>query len=173
MAEYTYENIIINPNKEGIESLIGKEVFFNSIPCLCLDAANEKSTVSLGILVGIYKDSVNPFVVERNDTTFAYPCIIEKKEEPKPEYRPFNNSYEFINRYFCLNTDNKEHLLQLLGVSAVWLKCKNDDIMCLVTEIWPDGVVLGIDRKTTSWKELLEDYVFLEGTPCGRLMENT
>ena len=51
MAEYTYDNILINPSKEGIESLIGKEVYFHNNPCLCLDAANENSTVNLGIIL--------------------------------------------------------------------------------------------------------------------------
>ena len=50
MAEYSYDSIIIDPSKEGIESLIGKEVYFHKNPCLCLDAANENSTVNLGIL---------------------------------------------------------------------------------------------------------------------------
>ena len=37
MAEYTCSNIIIDPTKEGIESLIGKEVYFHNNPSLCLE----------------------------------------------------------------------------------------------------------------------------------------
>ena len=48
---YTYDNIIINPTKEGLESLVGKEVYFHNNPILCLENANEKSTDSLGVLV--------------------------------------------------------------------------------------------------------------------------
>ena len=38
MAEYSYDNIIVNPFKEGIESLIGKEVYFHNNPSLCLNS---------------------------------------------------------------------------------------------------------------------------------------
>ena len=167
---YTYDNIIINPTKEGLESLVGKEVYFHNNPCVCLRDANENITDNLGILLKICKDSIHPFVIKKESDSFAYPCIIEKKEEPKPEYQPFHNSREFISSFFCLDTD-KEPLLQLLEVSAIWLKCKNDEIMCQVTEIWNDGVALGIDQKITSWEELLEDYVFLDERPCGKKTE--
>ena len=169
---YTYDNIIISPTKEGIESLIGKEVYFETNPFLCLKAANEKLSSNLGILVEVYKDSIGPFRVKGKNGSYKYPCIIEKKEEPKPEYQPFHNSREFIGSFFCLDTD-KEPLLQLLEVSAIWLKCKNDDIMCQVTEIWNDGVALGIDQRITSWKELLDDYVFLDERPCGKKTEES
>ena len=169
---YTYDNLLNNPTKEGIESLIGKEVYFHESPSFCLWHANRKSTSNSGILVKIDKDSLDPFIIRKDDLAYSASCIIEKKEEPKPEYRPFNDSCEFINSYFGLDTDNKEHLLQLLGVSAIWLKSKTCDFMCQVTEIWNDGVILGNNQKTTSWEELLEDYVFLDEKPCGRLMEN-
>ena len=118
---YTYDNIIINPTKEGLESLVGKEVYFHNNPILCLENANEKSTDSLGVLVEVCKNSFAPFRVEQEHVVHAYTCIIEKKEEPKPEYQPFHNSREFISSFFCLDTD-KEPLLQLLEVSAIWLK---------------------------------------------------
>ena len=169
---YTYDNIIISPTKEGIESLIGKEVYSHANPTYCLEKANEGSADNLGVLVEV-DSSANPFHVKKiSGDTYAYPCIIEKTEEPKPEYRPFNGSCEFINSYFALDTDNREHLLQLLGVSAIWLRSKTCDFMCQVTEIWYDGVILGNNQKTTSWEELLEDYVFLDERPCGRLREN-
>lgn len=167
---YTYDNVIINPTREDLKSLIGKEVYFHANPTLCLEKANEGSTDHLGILAEI-TSGTNPFWVKKYGGDFhSYSCIIEKKEEPKPEYQPFHNSREFISSFFCLDTDKKP-LLQLLEVSAVWLKCKNDDIMCQVTEIWNDGVALGIDQKITSWEELLDDYVFLDERPCGKKTE--
>ena len=42
MNKYSYKNIIIDPTKEGIESLIGKEVYFRNNPSLCLENANGK-----------------------------------------------------------------------------------------------------------------------------------
>ena len=40
MEEYTYDNVIINPTQEDVESLIGKEVYFQDNPWLCLKCAN-------------------------------------------------------------------------------------------------------------------------------------
>ena len=80
MAEYTYSNIIIDPTKEGIESLIGKEVYFHNNPYLCLDYANKKSTDHLGVLAKIRKNSAVPFTIEQGNTVHEHTCIIVKKE---------------------------------------------------------------------------------------------
>ena len=86
MAEYTYDNILINPSKEGIESLIGKEVYFHNNPYLCLDYANKKSTDHLGVLAKIRKNSAVPFTIEQGNTVHEHTCIIVKKEEPYAEW---------------------------------------------------------------------------------------
>ena len=170
MTEYTYDNVLINPSKEGIESLIGKEVYCHENPCLCLKNANKKSTDFLGVLMKIHKDSNNPFCVKQNDGVYKYSCIIEKKEEPKPKYMPFKDMYEFVNRYFYLNTNDNEQSLQLLNMNAIWLRYNNNAIR-LVTDIWTDGVYLGSDRLKTKWEELFSKYTFLDGSPCGKEVE--
>ena len=181
---YTYSNIIIDPTKEGIESLIGKEVYFHNNPSLCLENANEKSTVSLGVLVEIHKDSITPFVVERNDTDLAYSCIIEKKEEPK-KYVPFENAREFINVYSCVEATSLKKEDYFLSSHGIWLKRKDKPHLLMVTEIYSFGVVISGDMNTTKkpndeyvtitettlWRELLRGYTFLDGSPCGKLME--
>ena len=48
------------------------------------------------------------------------------------------------------------------------MRNKNDDSMYMVIEIWNDGVVLGSDQIATPWKYLLDDYKFLDGSPCGK-----
>ena len=65
MNEYTYDNIVIDPTKEGMESLIGKEVYFHDNPSLCLKNANDKSPVMSGILVEICRVSINPFLIKK------------------------------------------------------------------------------------------------------------
>ena len=186
MSEYTYDSIIINPCKEGINSLTGKEVYFEAKPSLCLKAANEKSASNSGILVEIYKDSINPFCVKGKSGSYKYPCIIVKKEESKPEYIPFKNQEEFLSYYAwykdsLAKSSSVHHLSRLEGV---WLKGKHSTALCMVTEIWDEGVVLGdVKMKTiklecgkyltmngaTAWCELLKDYTFPDGTPCGSL----
>ena len=170
MNKYTYSNIIIDPTKEGIESLIGKEVYFHNNPSLCLDYANKKSTDHLGVLAKIRKNSAVPFTIKQGCTVNEYTCIIVKKEEPKPEYIPFQDGREFFNSYLSIESrlEKEDYFLSNHGI---WLMdCENGDYF-LVTEIWGDGVVLGSNQETTHWDDLLEDFIFLDGSPCGKLME--
>ena len=180
---YTYENIVIDPSKEGIESLIGKEVYCHENPYLCLKNANKKSTDFLGVLMKIHKDSNNPFCVKQNDGVYKYPCIIEKKEEPKPKpkYEPFDNVTEFLDAYRRVERLRLKDENFYLSVRGIWIKDTETDAYCMVTEIWDMGIVIGNKNITigettvfndiTSWEELLEDCTFLDGTPCGKLAE--
>ena len=99
MAEYTYGNIIIDPNKEGIEKLIGKEVYVGDIPGYCLEHAKEGDSYYLGTLIEIRKYNTCPFLVKHDGQNEVFSCIIEKKEEPKPKYVPFESKAEFIDAF--------------------------------------------------------------------------
>lgn len=188
MEEYTYDNIIINPTKEGIESLIGKEVYFHENPSICLERANKDSLFGSGILVKIRKDLANPFHVEQSNGVCVCPCIIPKKEL-KPEFVPFESQEEFLNYYAYHRDKLVESSLnhQLSSFGGVWLKGKKPNVLYMVIEIWDDGVVLGDTKMratnqwcgeyvkantATEWKELCENYTFLDGSPCGKLKEN-
>ena len=176
MEEYTYDNVIINPTQEDVESLIGKEVYFETNPFLCLKAANEKLSSNLGILVEVYKDSIGPFCVKGKSGSYKYPCIIEKKEEPKPEYIPFESVEEFLDTYFL----NKEKYTTgiLLKLEGIWLRENKIGALCMATEIWDEGLVIGdtkltisgtdVFNDTTNWDELFSKYRFVDGTPCGK-----
>lgn len=179
MGEYTYDNVIIDPHKEGIDSLIGKEVYFEAKPFLCLKAANEKLASNSGILVEVYKDSINPFCVKGKSGSYKYPCIIEKKEEPEPEFVPFASADEFLDEFDEANYSIAHGTLEnrVLEYGGIWLKSKKDDSLCMVAGIQNDGLVI-CDKKMTisdrveynvkmSWDEILADFVFLDGTPCG------
>ena len=180
MDKYTYSNLIIDPTKEGIESLIGKEVYCHDNPCLCLKNANKKSTDFLGVLMEIHKYNNVPFCVKQKYGVYKYTCIIEKKEEPKPKYVPFESIKEFITAYFK-SVVNSKCIQKTISSTGIWLK--HNDAFLLVVEIWDRGVVIGdgkmqtteIDEDeyitvhgVTKWKELLEDYTFLDGSPCGK-----
>ena len=179
MNEYTYSNIIIDPTKEGIENLIGEEVYFHNNPSLCLDYANKKSTDHLGVLVEIRKNSLVPFTIKQGHSVNEYSCIIEKKDDPKPEFIPFESADEFLDEYdnatYSVNSGALEN--KLLNYGGVWLKSKKDNSLCMVSGIWDKGLVI-CDKKMTisdsieynvkmSWAEILADFVFLDGTPCG------
>ena len=179
MSEYTYDNVIIDPHKEGVRSLIGKEVYFEAKPFLCLKAANEKLASNLGILVEVYKDSINPFCVKGKSGSYKYPCIIEKKEEPKPEFVPFKSADEFIDEYDNANYSISSGTLEnkLLNYGGVWLKSKKDNSLCMVAGVSNSGLVICDKERTSSepieynvkmsWVEILANFVFADGTPCG------
>ena len=178
MEEYTYDNIIINPTKEGIESLIGKEVYFHENPSICLERANKDSLFGSGILVKIRKDLANPFHVEQSNGVCVCPCIIPKKEL-KPEFIPFESADEFLDEYdeatYSVSSGTLEN--KLLNYGGIWLKSKKDDSLCMVAGICDDGLVICDKERTISdpieynvkmsWTEILADFVFLDGTPCG------
>lgn len=174
MNEYTYDNVIINPNTEGVESLIGKEVYFEAKPFLCLKAANEKLASNSGILVEVYKDSINPFCVKGKSGSYKYPCIIEKKEELEPEFVPFKSADEFLDEFDEANYSITHGTLEnrVLEYGGIWLKSKKDDSLCMAAGVQDDGLVI-CDKDTLeynvkmSWDEILADFVFLDGTPCG------
>ena len=183
MDEYTFENLIINPETPGLEDLIGKEVYFSDIPVYCIDRANKNYNVS--ILREVRENYAAPFFVETsNGCMLNYACIIPKKEEPKPEYVPFENAEEFLNAYYHNETENLDGVYHYLATRGIWLKDKSTEVpvYCMVTEVWDKGVIIS-DKKmsttgilvfnnTTSWSELYESFAFLDSSPCGKLMGN-
>ena len=185
MDEYTYDNIVIDPTKEGIESLIGREVYFHDNPSLCLKNANDKSPVMSGILAEICRVSINPFLIKKDDgIVHAYPCIIEKKEDTKPEYTPFKSKEEFSERYNIARGRIRPNSLKNNFLKyGMWLKERGteSDTYCLMTDIEKEGIDVGdkkvvIEESTTlnkfiPWQELYTRYAFLDGSPCGRLKE--
>ena len=169
MAEYTFENLIMNPETPGLESLIGKKVYSGTAPLDCLKRANKDYEV--GILREIRKDCLCPFLVEvPNGMIFNYVCIIPKKEEQKSKYVPFQDGQEFFNSYLSVESrlEKEDYFLSNHGI---WLKDKTSKAYYMVTKIWDIGVSVVDDSDETSWGELLKYYTFLDGTPCGKLVE--
>ena len=169
MAEYTYEDIIMDPEDPRLEGAIGKECYLSDFPKIVLDVARSNSTVDR--LKRIEKEKACPFVNEEEESNWA--VIILKKEEPKPEFMPFKNISEFLNAYRSVASWLGEQDLYLNN-RGIWLKDKDiDGVFYIVTEIWKDGVVLGSDQSTTKWDDLLCGYTFLDSTPCGRFVKES
>ena len=180
MAEYTYEDIIIDPTSEEAKNAIGEGCYFGSNPKTVLDFANCNEKKFLRVLECIKPEEDNPFY----DYNYGFPCIIPKKEEPKPKpkYVPFENITEFLDAYRnapgCLNEE-----AFYLSKNGIWLKQKEPKAYVMVTEIWDVGVVIGdnkfiideesICNNTTDWGELLKDFTFLDNSPCGKVVEET
>ena len=184
MTEYTYEDIIMDPEDPRLEGAIGKECYFSDYPKQLLNGARNNSPEYLDCLTDIRKEAACTFV-DKNGSGWI--LIIIKKEEPKPKYVPFESKWEFIESYMD-NRSNHEYLDQQIScLGGIWLKDKDrEGAYFMVTEIWKEGVVVsdikmkttkeGNDEyyttnETTEWKELLRDYTFLDGSPCGKEVE--
>ena len=175
MSEYTFADLIINPETPNLESLIGKEVYFNDVPTYCIRNANDDYMV--GILMGIHIWESAPFYVETPcGLLLNYACIIPKKEESKPKYVPFKSKEEFVERYKevmeVVEFDSFEDNLFQCGM---WLKHADDDpnksVYRLVSLIKDAGVRIS-EWGFFDWGDLLlAGSLFLDDTPCGKLVE--
>ena len=184
MLEYTRKDIIMDLNDSRLEGVIGKKVYCSSdINRLLHRANNDEHEMTLTQVEDV--DSKPFTVTDMDGTEYNADFIILKKEEPKPEYVPFENAEEFLNAYDYTNHSVKNGSVEnkLINYGGIWLKDKETDAWFMVTEIWDEGVVVGDGKlrtvsngdneyftmnDVTDWRELLRDYIFLYGTPCGK-----
>ena len=180
MAEYTYEDIIMDPEDPRLEGAIGKVCYFNDSPKMILEHANNNSPNNFFSLKEINKNNEYPFTDGKYEDVWT--LIIIKKEEPKPEYVPFESKEEFIEAFHYHDNANYSETDDILLNYGMWLWSNVDGSYKLVTEIWNAGVVIGDDKMritneeghidvfndTTSWVKLFSEYRFLDGSPCGK-----
>ena len=180
MIEYTFADIIMDPEDPRLEGAIGKVCYFSDYPKNALYYARNNSTVDR--LKSINKESACPFVDEHKA---SWAVAIIKKEEPK-KYVPFETLDEFIESYKKaeerIDCSNIEGYIASCGM---WLKDTDRDVYCSVTEIWNYGVVVGDSNMNTTkdgdeyftfngvteWKKLFMEYTFMDDTPCGKEVE--
>ena len=169
MIEYTRKDIIMDPNDPRLEGAIGKKVYSSSDVNLVLNRANNDEYEMT--LTQVEDVDSEPFTVMNTDgIEYDADFVILKKEEPK-KYVPFEDREEFIEHYLFRVTNLFKHHLESIG--GIWLKDKDvDGASYIVTEIWRDGVVLGSDQSATKWDDLLYGYTFLDGSPCGKEVED-
>ena len=179
MAEYTYKDIIIDPTSEEAKNAVGKICYFSNSPRNILSDIYRKSAVE-GILTNM---DDGYFEV---DNEGYWDCIILKKEEPKPKYVPFKSKEEFIEAFHYHDNAKYSETDDILMNYGMWLWSNVDGSYKLVTEIWNAGVVIGDDKMritneeghidvfndTTSWVKLFSEYRFLDGSPCGKEVED-
>ena len=181
MAEYTYADIIMDPNDPRLEGAIGKECWLSDYPKEVLDYA--RNNLKEFRLKSIEKEENFPFVDNNHEDNWA--VVIIKKEEPK-KYVPFETLDEFIESYKKVEERiNYSKAEDYIASCGMWLKDKDRDVYCLVTEIWNYGVVVGDSRlnttkdgdgyftinEVTKWKQLLREYTFMDDSSCGKVVE--
>lgn len=174
MPEYTYKDIIIDPTSDEAKNYIGKEIYFSDNIRMCLCRANNDINGFMGILNEINENDHYPFKVNDN----SYQIIIPKKEEPKPEYVPFEIADEFLDAYEDANYSITNGTIEnrLLNHGGIWIRSKDSSFMgeaaTMIIEICYDGIQLGNSHDSkVLWDNLFEDYEFLDGTPCGKINE--
>ena len=150
MAEYTYADVIIDPEDPRVE--IGKEYYFGTGPSMLLWgvlSANWAATP----LVKVYKDapSRDPFY----NGSSSFQCIIRKKE-PEKKWVPFD-------------LGNEEDRAKLRGA---WIRMKGyPQIEQLITSMNAEYAFIDARDDGFSAAELLHSYELIDGSPCGKLEE--
>lgn len=149
MTEYTYKDVIIDPDDPRVE--IGKEYYYCDYPTGCLERAIKDDVAHLAGLENVYSRSIGHFFI---DDTYSI-CIIRKKETEK-KYVPFDLTKE-------------EDRARLRGA---WVRFNNDPAYeCQVFAISKERVYIWSNCDYLTPEELLRDCVFLDGSPCGKLVE--
>lgn len=168
MAEYTYADVIIDPEDPRVE--IGKEYYFGDCPLnLIIDAENDYQD-ALGCLE--YKDSSNrPFYCAGFKFP-SYPCIIRKKE-PKKRYVPFDLSDAVVREQLW----GKRIVIKdeyIIGNELRFPREIHSIIIgftyCPEGEPRDDWTIDAGDYSLTA-EEALKKAFFYDETPCGKLVE--
>lgn len=249
MAEYTYEDIIIDPTSEKARTAIGKKCYMYDSPTSLVMLANNNELDNLLTLESIDNESEFPFVAKADD--LGWSCIIVKKEdpysehlkkwiednnvkagdyvrvtrtidyddenfnaawtdemdrcagktmrvlkvddysgitlenlcifpyfvlekveEPKPKYVPFKSKEEFIEAFHYHDNANYSETEDILMNYGMWLKSKDEGYFVQVWIITTSGIQTEYSCCPESWEDLLANYTFLDGMPCGKSKEN-
>lgn len=160
MVEYTYKDVIIDPSDPRVE--IGKEYYAATSISSALRAANVGNESLLVKLDSVNREPTRtlitskPFTVSYKHGNGGDTDFIIRKKEPEKKYVPFDLSFEedrakLRGAWVRIKGSQLEH--QIVGLAA------NTQIVFI-----PD--VVGVEAK-----ELLEGYEFIDGSPCGKLVE--
>lgn len=156
MSEYTYKDVIIDPEDPRIEIGKGKKYYFGCLPRDVLEKANTNSSL-IGELKEIRKEDDFPFVFM--GFTDGFSCVIRKKE-PEKRYVPFDLSKEedrdaLRGKWVKLDQDGFFYEFQITEFIRI---C--DEASTYMVRL-PNG-----SQKTG--EELLLFFVFLDGSRVGK-----
>ena len=116
---------------------------------------------------------ISNFIMLDNGINYPY-FVLEKTEPLKPEYVPFKSIEEFVERYTEVKEGTEfgtfeDNLLQC----GMWIKSKDDDDLSQITVIREYGICIDTMSTIVLWENLLDDFEFIDGTPCGKLEEES
>ena len=149
--KYTYADVIIDPDDPRVE--IGKEYYFGDNPTSLLYGVQHNWPIRKLEDVSNQAPSISPFY---NGSSF-FACLIRKKE-PVKKYVPFDLSKE-------------EDRARLRGA---WVRHKqNPERENLITGLGDETVDFAVyfGDVAVGTGVLLENFEFVDGSPCGKLVE--
>lgn len=150
MAEYTYKDVIIDPEDPRIE--IGKEYYFANHVKSVLSFANIDVGYSLSTLSAIKAKADYPFV----DSLGNMNAFIIRKKESKNKWVPFDLS----------KAEDRQFLRDR------WIKCDKEESKITGFALYDNGEWdIELPNGYLNPKEMLALWTFLDGSPCGKLVE--
>ena len=114
----------------------------------------------------------NEYVILENGYSYPYFVLEKIEESPKPKYVPFKSKEEFIEAYHYRDNANYSETEDILMNYGMWLKSMCLENFYQVTIIKNSGIFTDDNYSIVTWKQLLEKYTFLDGTPCGKEVED-
>ena len=124
---------------------------------------NYRMDNSVGKILKVEEIKTHNGVIVLEDSC-CYPYFVLEKVEPKPKYVPFESPQEFISAYSKASKEVMPDTESMLLNSSMWLKWQ--DTYVGITYISRHGVNYGAEF--LDWDELLDEYTFLNGSPCGK-----
>ncbi len=161
--EYTENDIITDVSDPRLKDAIGKTVYVaHKLYSSVVDNANNNDSANKGVLVNLGYDPSHPFEVHTELGFHWDRIILSKNQPPRKKYVPFNLSKE-EDRNFLRNK---------------WVRKKDTD------ELWEDQILsfgsdevleepyASLNMGSENAETLFKHFEFLDGTPCGRLVED-
>ena len=197
MARYTYEDVIIDPNDPRVE--IGKEYFFGDIPGHLINKANsdndfwarlEKVSVSEGF--SFKKEGGecwNSCLIRKKETEFKVGDFVKEKEtglvgvitrKTEEGFSVYQNNPSAVLIFEAEELEPAKAHIKPFNLSdprtrdkirGCWIRKKDNSEIKLIWWLWESDGKWMIDEDINP-QELLNDWVFEDGSPCGLVVED-
>lgn len=157
--EYTENDIITDVSDPRLKDAIGKTVYVaHKLYGSIVDNANNNDSANKGVLVNLGYDPSHPFEVHTELGLHWDRIILSKNQPPRKKYVPFDLTKE-------------EDRTKLRGA---WVRHKqNPERENLITGLGDETVDFAVyfGDVAIGTGVLLENFEFVDGSPCGKLVE--
>lgn len=161
---YDIQDVISVYDINKHKGMLDKECFFATSIDKVIDYANYGYGLSLLSKI----DYNNNTFLALNGKSYKY-AILKKKK--KIIFRPFRTAEEFIRE--VQKRSKLFHGLDGNMLPAIWVKnIKSDFITCITCISTDTDMLCGVhllNQYLVTFSELLNDYIFFDGTPCGMI----